>query len=672
MSWLANLTQTYDDHIELVGQFERKANGREYALIPISHTTQTAHIEVHLDEEGNFIAAYVRDKVEGSTIIPCTEAAASRTSAPVPYPLFDKLLYVAGDYVQYCGEVKGTPYQDYLDQLKAWCDSPYGHPKVQVVYDYVSRGTLIADLVTRKVLHTDGNGKLLKKWEAPSEDKTIAKPEIFNVLAGDQSSAFIRFAVNIPGDEEHRLWRDTSVQQSFIRFHESSLSDTDICYVTGEVLPIAEKHTSRIRHSGDKSKLISANDSAGFTYRGRFRTSREAASVSYMASQKGHNALKWLIDRQGITLDGKVFLVWGNQNLDMPEPHQDTLDLYEEAGVDSILEDLDMDDDFDIYGVESAAGIPRPAGMGDSTLKAYTRQIMKAIGGYRYDGQQHAHVTIMILDAATPGRMSITYYRDLNHEEYLNRLEAWHTSCYWQHRYRKNGIGEWQTFVGAPATRDIAFAAYGPRASDKVVKGLMERILPCIVETNRNVPQDIVRSAVQRASNPVGMEPWEWEKTLSITCALVNKYEEGKGFEVGLNTETTDRSYLFGRMLAIADILEREALGREEKRATNAIRYMNAFAQHPCRTWKVIASNLQPYQERMGIAANKYTKLLVEVGSKIKFEDFNDVPLTGLYLLGYYSQRNDWFTSKKDKNTGSITDAVVDLADQNEQREGEI
>lgn len=132
MNWLANLSKTYDDHAKVVGQFETKKNGKEYALIPISHTTQTAHIEVHLDGEGNIVKADVVDKNDGNTIIPCTEAAASRTSAPVPYPLFDKLMYVAGDYTFYCGEVKGTPYQDYIAQLKAWCESPLVMPRYRV------------------------------------------------------------------------------------------------------------------------------------------------------------------------------------------------------------------------------------------------------------------------------------------------------------------------------------------------------------------------------------------------------------------------------------------------------------------------------------------------------------------------------------------------------------
>ncbi|PWW44985.1 MULTISPECIES: type I-C CRISPR-associated protein Cas8c/Csd1 [Paenibacillus] len=629
MNWLANLSKTYDDHADVVGQFEMKKNGKEYALIPISHTTQTAHIEVHLNAKGNIVNAYVVDKNDGSTIIPCTEASASRTSAPVPYPLFDKLAYVAGDYTQFCGEVKGTPYQDYLIQLKAWCESPFSHPKVLSVLHYVSKGTLITDLVDRGILHADRQGKLLEKWIAGAGDQEGEKPKIFNVIASDQSGAFVRFAVDIPGEPESRLWRDASVQQSFIQFYEMSLQDKDICFVTGDYLPVADKHASRIRHSGDKSKLISANDSSGFTYRGRFRTSRDAAVVSYEASQKGHNALKWLIDRQGTTIDGKVFLVWGSTSLDMPEPQEDTFSLWDE-------------DDEEAF----------PSG--DTTHKEFALQIRKAIGGYRYDGEYNSkhEVTILTLDAATPGRMSIMYYRNLDQDMYLDRLQAWHESCYWIHRYRKNKNDKHVSFIGAPATKDIAFAAYGPRASDKVVKGLMERMLPCIID-ERPIPLDIVRSSIQRASNPVGMENWEWEKTLSITCALVNKKE---GYGVSLNTEATDRSYLFGRMLAIADVLERNALGKEEKRATNAIRYMNAFAQRPGRTWSIIQSNLQPYQARMGTGARYYNSLLDEVGAKLQLEDFTDKPLTGLYLLGFYSQRNDLYTSKKDKEAAATLD----------------
>jgi CRISPR-associated protein Csd1 len=199
-------------------------------------------------------------------------------------------------------------------------------------------------------------------------------------------------------------------------------------------------------------------------------------------------------------------------------------------------------------------------------------------------------------------------------------------------------------FYGAPATKDIAYAAYGPRASNEVVKGLMERMLPCIID-ERNIPLDILSSVYHRASSPESMEKWDWEKTLSITCALISKQEEG--YQVALDESNSNRDYLFGRLLAVADVLERRALGSEETRATNAIRYMNAFSRHPERTWKTIQSCLQPYQARLGTKATYWTKIIDEVASRIPAEQFNNRPLSGLYLLGFYSQRHELYQKKE-------------------------
>jgi CRISPR-associated protein Csd1 len=629
-----HLRQTYDNNEQRVGQFERNRFGREYALIPVSHTTQSAHIEILLSLKGELIRAEVVDKEDANTIIPCTEDSASRTSAPVPYPLFDKLLYVAGDYTQFCGEVKGTPHADYMNELRQWCQSPDAHPKVRAVYAYLSKGTLIADLIERKNLWTDAQGRLLDKWTPEAEKQHGEKPKIFRVLAGDQSAAFVRFAVEAPGESESRLWRDPSVQLAYIRYMEREQAERELCYATGKWEPCVDKHASRIRSSGDKSKLISANDSLGFTYRGRFKDSREAATISFSTSHKAHNALKWLIERQGVNMGGRVFVVWGTDDPDAPAPHAASFSLYDED-------------------VEEAPE------SGDPTRREFAERIRKALSGYRSRLMYNENVIIMVLDAATTGRMSVVYYRDMDKELFLDRLEEWHLTCYWLHRYAKNKEGQPIVFPGAPATRDIAFAAYGSRVDEKVEKGLLERMLPCIVD-RQPIPGDIVRSAVNRASNPVGMEPWEWEKTLSIACALVNKTKKGE-YEVSLDTASEDRNYLFGRMLAIADVLERSALSKEERRASNAIRYMNAFAQHPARTWSIIQKSLQPYQARLGTKGTHHNRLLDEVGAMMKPEDFTDKPLSGLYLLGFYSQRHELYKKKAASNGAIVPGVDMDL-----------
>lgn len=560
-----------------------------------------------------------------STLIPCTEESASRSGSKVaPYPLHDKLSYVAGDFVKYGGQIKNpdeVPFDKYIRNLEEWANSPYATEKLKCIYTYLRKGRLIEDLVAAKIIRLDENQHLIEKWDEKYTAKFGEKPPIFSSGAAETSSAFIRFNVLSP-DSPEEVWKDQAMFDSFIAFYNQKLGETDVCFVTGEMRPSTERHANKIRHAADKAKLISANDNSGFTFRGRFKTSKEAVSISYEVSQKAHNALKWLIHRQGKTMDERVFLVWGNDNDPVPNTDEDIVDMMRHSG-----REIEREPDTD---------------------KPYADQVRRAIDGFRNDLTYQAEVNILVLDSATTGRMAVLYYRHLNKELYLNRLEEWHNSCAWEHRYRKEEE-QLITFYGAPATKDIAFAAYGPRASEKIIKGTMERMIPCIVD-KRAVPRDIVRSAFHRASNPVSMERWDWEKTLSIACALIRKMllEKGEEWNVPLNTESRERSYLFGRLLAVADVLERGALGKDETRSTNAIRYMNSYAQNPGRTWKTIQASLQPYQAKLGTKATYLSRMIDEIADQFEEGDFNNLPLTEQYLLGFYSQRRELYKKKEE------------------------
>lgn len=182
--------------------------------------------------------------------------------------------------------------------------------------------------------------------------------------------------------------------------------------MTGETAPSTERHANKIRHAADKAKLISANDTSGFTFRGRFNKSGEAVGISYDVSQKAHNALKWLIIKQGKAIDDRVFLVWENNGQALPEPGVDAYSL--------LFPDKDDDDENEAV-----------------TGEGFAHEVSKAIAGYRHDFDYKVDVNFLTLDSATTGRMAVLYYRNMNKEKYLNRLEEWHNSCSWEHRYRK-------------------------------------------------------------------------------------------------------------------------------------------------------------------------------------------------------------------------------------------
>jgi CRISPR-associated protein Csd1 len=245
--------------------------------------------------------------------------------------------------------------------------------------------------------------------------------------------------------------------------------------------------------------------------------------------------------------------------------------------------------------------------------------------------------------------MAITFYRELTGSDFLDRVEKWHKTCCWLHGYRSKGVIDSQTgkkrtlhfrFVGAPAPNDIAEAAYGIRIDDKLRKTTVERIIPCIID-GQKLPRDLVESAVRRASNRIGMEDWDWNKTLSIACALYKKYHEKEDFDMALDEKRDTRDYLYGRLLALADSIEEWAINDSgEKRQTNAARLMQRFADRPYSTWRTLELALGPYKARLGGKSARRQKLISEVIDMFKLDDFiSDKKLSGEFLLGYHSQR---------------------------------
>ena len=121
---------------------------------------------------------------------------------------------------------------------------------------------------------------------------------------------------------------------------------------------------------------------------------------------------------------------------------------------------------------------------------------------------------------------------------------------------------------------------------------------------------------------------------------------------MALNESCKDRSYLYGRLLAVADRIEFRTYDREKDagRITNAKRYMSTFSMRPFETWKIIEENLQPYLNKLSITERRfYENLLDGIFQLFDIEDFqkND-RLDGLYLLGFHSQSYELRQYKKE------------------------
>src|SRR5207302_2326738 len=321
MSWIEKLYETYEA-CDGASQFE------DEPLTPICHIIQKAHIEVTVDQNGHFSRARVLQREEQSTPIPATEDSASRSSNEAPHALCDKIQYCAKDYGKRGGRKKAY-FEGYIKQLKQWCDSPFGHPKARVILSYLTKGTLVSDLITSKVVAANEHGTL-----ASTSDTSL--PPLFKLLtakqgARDQGDALVRWRVEHPDELVSAVWEDKSLQESWIQFCKSQDTQRGVCFVTGNSdVALAAKHPRGIRYSGDGAKLISSNDTVNYTFRGRFRDGAEACGVGFEVTQKTHNALRWLIARQGDQAKNgdQVFVTWSIGGEQIPDPMKNTAQLF--------------------------------------------------------------------------------------------------------------------------------------------------------------------------------------------------------------------------------------------------------------------------------------------------------------------------------------------------------
>jgi CRISPR-associated protein Csd1 len=630
MAWIQKLNETYEN---CQGVTAGETDENKVPLLPICHTTQKAHVEIVIDGNGNLRRAKVIPKHQSRTIIPCTENSGGRTSGPVAHPLCDKLQYVAQDYKKYGGK-KESHFDLFVSGLEKWCSSKYSHPKIEAVFKYVEKGRVVQDLINQKILLVGKHEKFVDKSEYQKEKDSLT---IFDVVA-PQEEAFVRWVVEIPGIPESRVWKDKSLWGKWIEHYTNTKQSKSLCYVTGLDAFSADQHPAKLRNDGDRAKLISSNDTSGFTFRGRFLNAEQAGNVGFEVSQKAHYALRWLISRQGYRREDQAIVAWATSGKDIPQPFADPLTV---LGFDELPSDT-----------HHAAYTAQDIGI----------KFKKRIAGYSAELGKTDGVVVIGLDSASPGRMAITFYRELTGSEYLERIDKWHDTCSWIHRYRfveitENGKSKRKQlpFVGAPSPGDIAEAAYGNnnngklQLDDKLRKTTVERILPCLID-RQQIPRDIVESAVRRASNRVALENWQFEKTLSIACALFKKFKEKEEYSMALDPNRKTRDYLYGRLLALADSLEQWALNKaNEDRQTTGARLMNRFAERPYSTWRTIELALSPYKARLGGQSKKRQRIIDEVKDLFDPNDFvNDKRLSGEFLLGYSSQR-EYLRNSPDK-----------------------
>lgn len=585
MGLMQRAVETYDCLL-------KQAKGSQPA--PISHMVTRADLEIIINEKGEFRSASAVGKEEGKIIIPVTESSSGRTSGICAHPLCDQLCYLA--------EYQEDKHTDYVTKLEKWTHSEESHPKLLPILTYVKGGSILSDLERCGLIKCNPQGGL---EDEKNQGKLLVRWRVIGLDDGNPDAC----------------WKDSTLFDAFIRFYrkEHSADPTCICMISGEESRRAEQHPKGIIPISGNAKLISSNDTSGFTYRGRFTCEEQALEISYESSQKSHNALRWLAAEQGVIFGGRTFLCWNPQGRKV------------------------------LHAAGPFAKFVKPVWEPTD----YREQLKKILDGYQCQMPKNESVIIAVFDAATSGRLSLTYYNELQGLDFLHRLYDWENTCCCQTSFHG---------IQSPPLRQIVNCAFGTqreekgkmcmKTDDRVMRQQMQRLIACRVDGGR-FPTDIMQALFHRASSPLGYEKCVRETIMSTACAVIRKYHldrKKEEWEMTLEPEKKDCSYQFGRLLAVLEKVERDTFGSDESREPNAIRQQSVFCQRPLYAANNIESQLErAYFPRLTPGSRMfYKKLIGEIMENIgQFPEHQwNQPLGETYLLGYYLQRNALYTAK--------------------------
>ena len=181
-----------------------------------------------------------------------------------------------------------------------------------------------------------------------------------------------------------------------------------------------------------------------------------------------------------------------------------------------------------------------------------------------------------------------------------------------------------------------------------------------------NLPEAIMQSVFQGTSYPytllsacirrIRAESADKQAIRTDRMAILKAYlnrtnDNNKKIKIMLDKSNTNSGYLCGRLFAVLDRIQEDANGINSIRE----RYMNAASATPSSVFANILNLSFHHLEKLSNEGRKvfYEKLKQEIIDKIPADGFPshlDLQDQGRFFIGYYHQKQDFFTKKEESN----------------------
>ena len=451
----------------------------------------------------------------------------------------------------------------------------------------------------------------LRRWQPERETQNAFLTTLGKAYQG------AKFVITLYGAETQPLNSLPSVCKKWERSLEPSPEnekDAVIgqCAVSGKTGPLARLHdsVSGIKGGLAEVSLVCFNKPAFESY-GRKQSYNSSISVESM--KKYTKALKYLVSspKHKQIIDDMTILFWANT-----------------AGAE------------DPYlNVFSFAVFPSQEGLSDEDLKSVFIRLaagkMSDLAGIDVSTQFYvlgikpnsSRLSVKIFERNSFGKMMrnvMKHCRDMSFSPEDRQLSLW----------------------------EIDRALQSPLTNEAVDPALQAKLLLAVIK-GTPYPQSMLTTAVRRCKTDHDDAKKKFYAVSStrariIKACLIRKNIISEGEYNMLQENSTDTAYNLGRLFAVLEKVQTEALG--DINATIKDKYFSSACATPYLVFPRLLKLAQPHLAKLDDGNRIYKdKLMQEILSKIDgFPKTCDTQRQGMFILGYYQQKQKFY-EKKDK-----------------------
>ncbi|MEE1080496.1 MAG: type I-C CRISPR-associated protein Cas8c/Csd1 [Bacteroidales bacterium] len=437
----------------------------------------------------------------------------------------------------------------------------------------------------------------------------VSQDVLWEDIKKNLSKKYSTFSFRIEGDLKIVAEKKEILQLEYCE--DESRADS-LCLISGKYGPSVDTTTATmIPGSQATAKLVAFQVNSGYDSYGKTKCGN--APISEEAEFAYTTALNSMLQkgsRNKFILGSRTFVFWASNNNEASMETEESL--------------------FDLLGFSEEANDDPNANL----MKV--RKVFESIySGMLKTGLDDKFYILGL--APNSARIAVVYWSEITLKDFAEKILR-HFSDMEIHDTRKDK----KPYMGI---REII--------SSVTIGGNMSDATP-------NLPEAVVKSIFQGLPYPqtlysACLRRIRAEQKLTITrAAIIKAYlnrqsNNNKKIDIMLDKDNNNQGYLCGRLFAVLDKIQEDANNISSIRE----RYMNAASATPSAVFATILNLSVHHSEKLDEGRRIYfEKIKQEILDKVSADGFPthlDLQDQGRFFVGYYHQRQDFFTSKKEQ-----------------------